>query len=211
MCEDMSATMAYFSRPLHRRHEVELDAVDGLVGADVQVGGVRTQLPALLRRHGGEAARLAGGRHVDVGIAPRFLDRLAGPGTGLHEVDGGRLRLAAGEIQRNQGILAKSPALHEQDLVVGGDVQQFAQVGFRLRVDRNEFGAAVAHLHHGHAAAMPVEHLGGRLLEDFFREDGRAGGKVEYLGHRACGLIYRRRLDGSAPSPSESAASSRAG
>jgi hypothetical protein len=34
-------------------------------------------------------------------------------------------------------------------------------------VDRHEFLAAVAHLHHAHAAAVPVEHLLGGLPQHF--------------------------------------------
>ncbi len=54
-----------------------------------------------------------------------------------------------------------------------------ASAGF---VDADELFAAVAHLHHAHAAAMPIEHFGSGLLQDFFRDGGRAGGEIERGG-----------------------------
>lgn len=55
--------------------------------------------------------------------------------------------------------------LQEQDLVVGGDAQQRAQVGLRLGGDGHELLAAVAHLHHAHAGALVVDQVALRLLQ----------------------------------------------
>ena len=60
--------------------------------------------------------------------------------------------------------------------------QQLAQVGFRLFVDGQKLLAAMAHLHHAHAAAVPVQHLGGCLFQDFGGDGGGASGEVV----RAC-------------------------
>ena len=86
-----------------------------------------------------------------------FFDQLAG----LHEID----LPAARQVHRDDGVLAEPAALHEQDAEVGGHGQQFAQVGFGFCRDLHELLAAMAHLHHADATAVPVEHLGGRLAQ----------------------------------------------
>ncbi len=59
-------------------------------------------------------------------------------------------------------------------LKLAGHGQQLAQIGFGRFVDADELFAAVAHLHHAHARAAPVEHFGSSLLQDFFRNGGGA-------------------------------------
>jgi len=49
--------------------------------------------------------------------------------------------------------------LHEQDLEVGGHLQQGAEVQLGLLMDGDDLLAAMAHLHHAHAAAVPVGHF----------------------------------------------------
>ena len=60
----------------------------------------------------------------------------------------------------------------------------FAQQAFGLGVDGDEFFAAVAHLHHRHARAVPVEHLFGGLAQHAFGQRGRAGAEVVDALHR---------------------------
>jgi hypothetical protein len=48
----------------------------------------------------------------------------------------------------------------------------------RLLVNAGEVRAAMAHFHHAHAAAMPIEHFCGGLFKNLLRERGGAGGKV---------------------------------
>src|SRR6267142_1709039 len=40
--------------------------------------------------------------------------------------------------------------------------------------------AAMAHLHHGHTGAAPVEHFGGGLFEDRFGKHRGSGTEIEY-------------------------------
>ncbi len=101
----------------------------------------------------------------------------------MDKIDGGRLRCASYQVHRHDGIFAQTAALQEQHLVIGRDRQQCAQVAHGGLVDRDELGTAVTHLHDRHAAAVPVEHLGGGLFEHFLGQDGGAGGEVIDMGH----------------------------
>ena len=66
---------------------------------------------------------------------------------------------------------------------MGWNGQQFAHIGFGGFVDADELFAPVAHLHHTHAAAMPIKHFCSRLLQDFFRNGGGASRKVKGAVH----------------------------
>ncbi|MFM0502029.1 hypothetical protein [Paraburkholderia caffeinilytica] len=46
-------------------------------------------------------------------------------------------------------------------------------------MDRHEFFAAMAHFHHAHATALPVEHFVGCLTQHFFGHRSRAGGEIK--------------------------------
>ncbi|MFL9985709.1 hypothetical protein [Paraburkholderia sediminicola] len=46
-------------------------------------------------------------------------------------------------------------------------------------MDRHEFFAAMAHFHHAHATALPIEHLLGRLTQHFFGHGSWAGGEIK--------------------------------
>ncbi len=69
-------------------------------------------------------------------------------------------------------------ALQEQHLVVGRNCQQRAQIGFRLLGDGDEGLAAMAHFHHRHAAAAPIQQLLSDLLQHHFRQRGRTRTEV---------------------------------
>jgi hypothetical protein len=154
---------------------MEFDAVDGFVAAQVQVAGTLAQLPLRRGGQGGELAVLAGGDHVHLcGVLARFLGRLLAPAAGHHKID----RPGTREVQRHDGVFGQATALHEQHLELRRDGQQLAQVGLGLFADGDEFLAPVAHLHHAHAAAMPVQHFGGGLFQNFGRNGSRAGREV---------------------------------
>jgi hypothetical protein len=121
--------------------------------------------------------------HARRAVALRFLVRLDAPAAGDDEVGG----LAARQVQRHDGVFAKAATLHEQDVEMGGDGQQRADVGFGLGADGTEFLAAMAHLHHAHAAALPVEHFGGGALQHRLRHGSRTGREV-------VGALAGRRL-----------------
>ncbi|WP_236060704.1 hypothetical protein [Paraburkholderia domus] len=46
-------------------------------------------------------------------------------------------------------------------------------------MDRHEFFAAMAHFHHAHATALPIEHLVGCLTQHFFGHGSWAGGEIK--------------------------------
>jgi hypothetical protein len=64
-----------------------------------------------------------------------------------------------GEVHRDDRVLAQAAALHEENAEICRHGEQAAQRGLGLPVDADELLAAVAHLHHAHARAVPVEHL----------------------------------------------------
>jgi hypothetical protein len=66
--------------------------------------------------------------------------------------------LAPQQVHRHYANCALAP-LQEQDLVVRRNPQQIAQICVRGLGNRHELFAAVAHLHHRHARALPVEHV----------------------------------------------------
>ncbi len=154
----------------HQRHAAgvggpeNLHAADGLVGRVVHVGGVGIELPLILCRRVAEVLVFARRHHVHRAVALGFLDRLLRPLAGVEVIGAG---FAAQQVHRHHGELRRRAALQEQHLVVGGDAHQLAQIGLGLGGDAHEFLAAMAHFHHRHAAAVPVDHLGLHLLQHF--------------------------------------------
>src|SRR5690606_23404112 len=78
---------------------------------------------------------------------------------------------------------AQPAALHEHHGVVGRQSQQVAQVGLGLIADLHEVLAAVAHFHHGHTAAVPVQHFGGGLLQHRLGQGRRACREIPGASH----------------------------
>jgi hypothetical protein len=129
---------------------------------------------------------------------------LTGPGARHDEIGLGPLGVqASDQVQRDDGVLADGPALQEQDAEFLGDAQQLAQIGQRLVVDPLELLAAVAHLHHRDAGAVPGEHFFGCLLEHLGRQRrGARGEVVDTFGHGALhhggkggilGIVHERK------------------
>ena len=92
------------------------------------------------------------------------------------------------EVLRDAAYEADVYKRQEQDLEVRGDGQQLAQQGFGFGRNANELLAAVAHFHHAHAAAVPVQHFGGCLAQHGFGQRSRAGAEVEDAGHVRVGF-----------------------
>ena len=155
--------------------------MDRLVGGDMHVGGVRVELPARDVRDVRELLGFGGGDDIALAVLADLLDRLLAPIAGEHEVSCG---LPAQEVLRNDAELRRRAALHEQHLVVGRHAHHLAQILFGLLGDAHELLVAMAHLHHAHAGAAPVEQLLLHLLEDGFGQRGGAGAEVEDSGHR---------------------------
>ena len=172
-----------------RRIHVELDAVDGLVRGEVQVGGGRIDL------------HLGGGRDADVALLLAvagagglgrdraaqhgrhhlgLADRLLAPGAGDQVL--GRLALLH-EVHGDLGEQGRRPALEEEDLVGGGNGEELAEQGERLVVDGLVLLAAVAVLHDRHAAAGEVEEFLAGPLERGERQGCGTGVEVHLAGH----------------------------
>jgi hypothetical protein len=122
--------------------------------------------------------RIAGG-DLHVAVLARFFLRLVAPAAGHHKIGGTPAR----KVQGNDGVFGQPAALHEQDLELGRNGHELAKIGFGGFIDGDEFLAAMAHLHHAHAAAVPVQHFARRLLQNLFGQVCRAGGKIEGTGH----------------------------
>ena len=163
------------------RDPVELHPAYGLVRGVVHVGGPGIELPGRLLGRVAEVLALGARRDIDLAEAVRLLDRLLRPLARIDIV--GRL-LPAEEVHRHHAELQRRTALQEEHLVVLGDFEQLAEVLLRLLRDRDELLAAVAHLHHRHARTVPVEHLGGGLLEHLLRQDRRPGAEIEHPRRR---------------------------
>ena len=170
------------------RRPLVLEADDGLVGADVDVGRLGVEPPLGARRDRREAARLAAGGDVDGAEVLGLGDRALGPVAGVDVVGA---RLSAQQVHRHDRVLADRAALQEEELVVVGNREQLAQQRVRLVVDRHELLAAMAHLHHRHAAAVPVEHLGGAAWRS--TGSGRTAGPGLKLNGRRHAPDYRAR------------------
>jgi hypothetical protein len=155
------------------------DAADRFVGAIVNIRRIRPHLPLLGRV--AEVLVLGARRHGGVAVELRLLDGFLRP---LPREDVVGLALAVQQVHRHLRELERGPALEEENLVIRRDREQLAQVGLGLVRDRDELRAAVAHLHHRHAAAVPVEHLVAGARQHFGRQHGRARAEVENPGHR---------------------------
>ncbi|KAJ6438292.1 bZIP transcription factor domain-containing protein [Purpureocillium lavendulum] len=195
----------------------ELDAVDRLVVAVVDHGGVVGQLP---RRLVGDGAELAVvflarvGDDVDVlgakepgALGGGLLGPAAGDdvvelqllldlglevldegglvevvGVGVLDVGKDLVALAldpgADEVVGRGGELAAAAALHEEHIVVLGDVQVRGEVLLGLVDDLGGERGAVRVLRDAQTGALEVEQRLRRLLEDVGRQQGRAGAKL---------------------------------
>ena len=141
----------------------ELDAVDRLVRADVHV---RRALAAA-DHVAGRGSRLPDGGFVRRG--GRRVRRSASPprttSSDQLPVSTKSILPPCARCARFRGTMAFSPSpppCMNRTPVVRGHREQLAQVGLGLgRGSALNSQAAMAHLHHAHAAAVPVEHLGG--------------------------------------------------
>jgi hypothetical protein len=146
------------------RIDLELDAVDGLVRGEVEVRGAWSGVHLRRERRADVAlllpfARPGGGGDVHVGVEQvrdglGLGERLLAPRAG-HDVV--RDRALVEEVHRHLREHLRGAALEEEHLVAGGDAEQLAQERDRLVVDLLVLLAAVAVLHHRHAAPGEVD------------------------------------------------------
>ena len=157
----------------------ELGAVDGVVFADVDI--VRVLVNGQVGAVGDIGEGLVGGGGHSVGGAVHFglLPGLFRPLAG-DDVIGD---FCFHQVHRHHGKLLAGAALHEQDFIVVGDSHEGAKVSLCL-VDDGLIGfGAVAHFHDGHAGSPVVQHFGGGFLQNAFRQNRGACGKIIDSGH----------------------------
>ena len=138
------------------RDVVPLGTEDGVIGAVVEVPGVRAELQLLLGGDTGVIA-VAGIRgHIDGTVFCRFLAGDFGEVAGDGVV---RLAVFPHQIQRNHGKLGRRAALEKQNFVGVRYLQKPLQICLRLVKNLLIDGGAVAHLHDGHSAAVIIQQL----------------------------------------------------
>ncbi len=163
---------------------VELHATNGLVATDVQVGCIGPQGPCLGGRNVAEGPtvlaiqRLRGlgrGHHMHVPVATRLFQRLRRPMPRVQVIAFG---VGGQQVHRDDGVLGRGAALHEENLVGVGQREQPAKIGEHLFMNAREQCAAMGHFHDRHPTAPPVHHLLGRPCQHRLWERGRAGREV---------------------------------
>ena len=164
------------------RDILPLGALDGVVGAIIEVGGLGVQLQLILAGDVDVLSVLGGGGDVDGAVLLGLLHGL------VCEVTGDGVVGLAGlghKVQGDHAELHGSAALEEEDLVALGDVHELAEFCLGLVEDLLENLGAMAHLHDGHAGTLIVGDLSAGALEDLQRKHGGACGEVEYaiIGH----------------------------
>ena len=109
-----------------------LGAVDGVVGAVVEIGRLGVQLQLVLGGDVGVVPVLAGSGQVDGAVLLGLLVGQVGEVAGDGVVGLARL---ADEVEGHGGELGGGAALEEEDLVALGDLQQAAELGLGVVKD----------------------------------------------------------------------------
>jgi hypothetical protein len=180
----------------HQRHigdvgcPLVLDPADGLVRTDVNVGRVTGEIPGIACRDIRKLLVLRRRRHIHRAVFARLLDRFFRPFSRVHIVGH---RPTAQQVHRHDRVLGNRAPLQEQDLVVGRNGEQGAQIGFHLVRDGNEFLAAMAHLHDRHARTVPVGEFIAGLFENSHGQRGRSRGEIQYAHEHPFRVIFTIR------------------
>mmetsp|Transcript_13879 Transcript_13879/g.16009 ORF Transcript_13879/g.16009 Transcript_13879/m.16009 type:complete len:264 (-) Transcript_13879:124-915(-) len=153
----------------------ELNAVDCLIRAVVNVSSLWVQLPSGLVGDAGEFRRLCVARDLAGAVLGRLLVRLLTPLPSDKVVS---LCLCPDHVQRHRGELESGATLRQDDLIVIRHAEDVAQVLLGLSSYLHELLRAVRHLHHTHAAALVIDHFPLDLLQDLKRHHARAGREV---------------------------------
>src|SRR3954471_4028158 len=158
---------------------MELHAADGFVRTVMDVCRVVAHLPPLGRVSEIAIFRRCSDVHIAKGFG--FLDRLLRPFAGRDVIG---LAAAAQQVHRHLRELQRGTARQEQQLVIRRHGEQLAQVLLGVGGDADELLAAMTHLHHRHAAAVPVEHLVAGAGKDFRGQHRRARAEIEDARHQ---------------------------
>ena len=106
----------------------------------------------------------------------RLLRGLAGEAA-RHGIVG---RAAADEVHGDGGELKRSPALKKEYFMTVRHAERGLELRLRAVEDLLKRGAAVTHLHHGHAASAVIEYLRPGAGKHALRHDGGTGREVVY-------------------------------
>ena len=151
------------------RNVFPLGAVDGIVGAVVEVGGILGDHQIALLGDVGVILILGAGGDDHLTVLFRLFGSQVGEVAG-HGI--GRLARSADKVQGNGGKLSRGAALHKQDLMGVGHLQQPFQIRLGLVENLLVYLTSVAHLHNGHAAAAVIGHFRRCLLKHGQGEHG---------------------------------------
>src|SRR5690606_38530667 len=101
-----------------------------------------------------------------------------------HDVVGFPGTVTADEDERDDRVLRRGPALHQEDLEMFGNGAPLPNTSDRFFIDARELLATVENLAARNATALPIGHFAGRLLKYFQRQSGGTRGKVPGTGTR---------------------------
>ena len=163
------------------RDILPLGAVDGVVGAIIEVFGIGTEGQLLLSGN----AVMAGGGGVTGNMDAAIFFRLPGGLAGEVAGDGIVGAAALKQVHGDGGKLQGGAALEKQNFMTVRHLHQGFQLLLGAVKNLLEQLAAVAHFHDGHAAAGIIQQLSPGLLQRRQGHHGGAGGKVIYIfsGH----------------------------
>ena len=122
-----------------------LGAIDGVVGAVIEVAGVLVQRQLVLGGNIAVILVLRGGGQVDLAVLFGLLISQIGEVAGDGVI---RLTGLSDQVQRNHGELAGGTRLQKQDLIALRHIHQSAQLSLGLLKDLDKGLRAVTHLHH---------------------------------------------------------------
>ena len=74
-------------------------------------------------------------------------------------------------------------ALNKEHLIVCGDSEELTKILLCVIQNILKHLGAVAHLHHGHACPLVIEHLFRRFPQHFLRKYRWTGTKIKYACH----------------------------
>ena len=174
------------SWPIHK-----LDAAYRFVAAQVKIGGIGAYSPHRGRRHPGKRGLFEpvdDGGHAgsccdrSIAVALALLVALDRPGTGQDEIRF-LCRPHAQQVHRDDRILGGGAALHEHHRIIIRHAEQRPQILLSLGAYLHELASPVAHFHHGHAAAMPIQHFSRGLRQNRLGKRGGTGRKIPGSRH----------------------------
>ena len=159
------------------RHMVIARAVDGVVGGDVDVPGVRGEG---VGRDVGVVVLAGGAGDVDLAVLLGLHQRVVREVAGVDVVGLAALHQVHGDGGEHGG----GAALQEHDLVALRHAHHVPQVRDGLLEDLQVHFRSMTHLHDGHARTAVTEQVLLYLFEHFSRKHGRAGREIVDAIHR---------------------------